>query len=171
MIAIVYFGEMLVASLLAIVLLAISQLRMSSDAVLFAGGVVALTLAEYLVHRFVLHGFAPIEHRLHHAHPDGAVLTIFWQIWICFALVYLIVGGAFVAGALVLPMPGICSCITARITVPISCRYHCSSITRAITELRPATTASAPHFGTMYSGRCCADDLQLQADAEVYPYH
>jgi hypothetical protein len=60
--------------------------------------VVALTLAEYLVHRFVLHGFAPIEHRLHHAHPDGAVLTIFWQIWICFALVYLIAGGAFVAG-------------------------------------------------------------------------
>src|SRR5882757_9078584 len=77
MIALVYFGEMLVASLLAIVLLAISQLRMSSDAVLFAGGVVALTLAEYLVHRFVLHGFAPIEHRLHHANPDGAVLTIF----------------------------------------------------------------------------------------------
>src|ERR1700688_5142986 len=101
MTAIVYLGEMLVASLLAIVLLAISQLRMSSDAVLFAGGVVALSLAEYLVHRFVLHGFAPIEHRLHHANPDGAVLTIFWQIWICFALVYLIAGGAFVAGALI----------------------------------------------------------------------
>src|ERR1700738_4085070 len=100
MIAIVYFGEMLVASLLAIVLLAMSQLRMSSDALLFAGGVVALTLAEYLVHRFVLHGFAPIEHRLHHANPDGAVLTIFWPIWICFALVYLIAGGAFVAGVL-----------------------------------------------------------------------
>src|SRR6266550_163399 len=30
-----------------------------------------------------------------------AVLTIFWQIWICFALVYLIAGGAFVAGVLV----------------------------------------------------------------------
>ena len=59
------------------------------------------TLAEYLVHRFVLHGFAPTEHRLHHANPDDAVLTIFWQIWICFALVYLIAGGAFVAGALV----------------------------------------------------------------------
>jgi hypothetical protein len=88
--AIIYFGEMLVASLLAIVLLAISQLRMSSDAVLFAGGVVAWTLAEYVVHRFVLHGFAPTEHRLHHANPDDAVLTIFWQIWICFALVYLI---------------------------------------------------------------------------------
>src|SRR5260221_5983797 len=101
MMAIVYFGEMLVASLLAIVLLAISQLRMSSDAVLFAGGVVALTLAEYAVHRFVLHGFAPIAHRLHHSNPDGAVLTIFWQIWICFALVYLIAGGAFVAGALI----------------------------------------------------------------------
>src|ERR1700676_5267514 len=43
--AIIYFGEMLVASLLAIVLLAISQLRMSSDAVLFAGGVVAWTLS------------------------------------------------------------------------------------------------------------------------------
>jgi hypothetical protein len=73
---------------------------MSSDAVLFAGGVVAWTLAEYVVHRFVLHGFAPTEHRLHHANPDDAVLTIFWQIWICFALVYLIAGGAFVAGAL-----------------------------------------------------------------------
>jgi sterol desaturase/sphingolipid hydroxylase (fatty acid hydroxylase superfamily) len=101
MTAIVYFGEMLAASLLAIVLLAISQLRLSSEAALFAGGVVALTLAEYVVHRFVLHGFAPTEHRLHHANPDGAVLTIFWQIWICFALVYLIAGGAFVAGALV----------------------------------------------------------------------
>jgi hypothetical protein len=46
MTAITYFGEMLVASALAIVLLAISPLRMSYDAVLFAGGVVALTLAE-----------------------------------------------------------------------------------------------------------------------------
>jgi hypothetical protein len=67
---------------------------MSSDAVLFAGGVVALTFAEYVVHRFVLHGFAPTEHRLHHANADGAVLTIFRQVWICFALVYLIAGVA-----------------------------------------------------------------------------
>ena len=89
---------MLVASLLAIVLLAISQHRASFDAGLFAGGVVALTLGEYVVHRFVLHGFATTEHRLHHANPDDAVLTIFWQIWICFALIYLIAGGAFVAG-------------------------------------------------------------------------
>jgi sterol desaturase/sphingolipid hydroxylase (fatty acid hydroxylase superfamily) len=101
MTAIIYFGEMLVATMLAIVLLAISQLRMSSDAMLFGGGFVAWTLAEYVVHRFVLHGFAPTEHRLHHASPDEAVLTIFWQIWVCFSLVYLIVGGAFVAGALI----------------------------------------------------------------------
>ena len=57
MTAIIYFGEMLVASLLAIVLLAISQLPIGSDAELFAGGVVAWTLAEYIVHRLVLHGF------------------------------------------------------------------------------------------------------------------
>jgi hypothetical protein len=61
MTAIIYFGEMLVAFLLAIVLVGISQLRMSSNALLFTGGVVALTLAEYVVHRFVLHGFAPTE--------------------------------------------------------------------------------------------------------------
>jgi hypothetical protein len=54
MTAIIYFGEILVASLLAMVLLATSQLRMSSDAVLFAVGVVAWTLAEYVVHRFML---------------------------------------------------------------------------------------------------------------------
>ena len=39
MTAIIFFGEMLVASILAIVLLAISQLRMSSGAALFAGDV------------------------------------------------------------------------------------------------------------------------------------
>jgi hypothetical protein len=54
----------------------------------------------YAVHRFVLHDLAPKEHGLHHANPDEAVLTIFWQIWICFALVYFIAGGAFLAGAL-----------------------------------------------------------------------
>jgi hypothetical protein len=77
MTAVIYFGEMLVASLLAIVLLAISPLRMSSDAVLFGGGVVAWTFAEYVVHRFVLHGFAPTEHRLHHASPDEASSQFF----------------------------------------------------------------------------------------------
>jgi sterol desaturase/sphingolipid hydroxylase (fatty acid hydroxylase superfamily) len=101
MTAVIYFGEILLAVLLGTVLFAISPLGPISELSLFVGGVVTLTLAEYLVHRFVLHGFAPTEHRLHHAHPDRAVLTIFWQIWICFALVYLIAGGAFVAGALV----------------------------------------------------------------------
>ena len=80
MTAIVYFGEMLVASVLAIVLLAISRLPMSSGTVLFGGGVIGWTLGEYAVHRFVLHYRAPREHGLHHANPDEAVLTVFWQI-------------------------------------------------------------------------------------------
>ena len=100
MTALIYFGEMLVASLLAILLLTISPFGLSSDATLFAAGIVAWTFAEYVVHRFVLHGLLPTQHGLHHASPDAAVLTIFWQIWACFALVYLIAGGAFLAGGL-----------------------------------------------------------------------
>jgi len=99
--AIICFGEMLVVPLFAIVLLAISQLRVTFDAMLFVVGVIAWTLAEYCVHRFVLHRLMPTRHRLHHANPDEPILTIFWQIWGCFALVYLIAGGAFLAGALV----------------------------------------------------------------------
>jgi surface polysaccharide O-acyltransferase-like enzyme len=102
MTAFIYFGEILVASLLAIVLLAISPFRLSSDATLFAAGIVAWTFAEYVVHRFVLHGLLPTQHGRHHASPDAAVLIIFWQIWACFALIYLIAGGAFLAGGLVL---------------------------------------------------------------------
>ena len=49
MTAFIYFGEILVASLLAIVLLAISPFRLSSDATLFAAGIVAWTFAEYVV--------------------------------------------------------------------------------------------------------------------------
>jgi hypothetical protein len=45
---VIYFGEMLVASLLAILLLVISHFRMSSDAALFVGGVIGWTFAEYL---------------------------------------------------------------------------------------------------------------------------
>jgi hypothetical protein len=98
---VIYFGEMLVASLLAILLLVISHFRMSSYAALFVGGVIGWTFAEYLVHRFVLHGLARTQHGLHDANPDEAVLTVFWQIWVCFALTYLIAGGASVAGALI----------------------------------------------------------------------
>src|SRR5258706_16211374 len=61
-------------------------------------------------------------------------------------------------------MPGICSCITARITVQTVCRCHFLSIIKAITDLRPETTASAPHFGTMSSGRCCDDDVFSHSD-------
>ncbi len=57
MTAIIYFGEMLVASLLAIALLAISRLPMSSGTVLFGGGVVGWTLAEYVPRRRGPHNF------------------------------------------------------------------------------------------------------------------
>jgi sterol desaturase/sphingolipid hydroxylase (fatty acid hydroxylase superfamily) len=101
MTALIYFGEMLVASLLAIVLLAISPFGMSYDAALLVAGVVSWTLAEYVVHRFVLHGLVTTQHGLHHANPGAAVLIVFWQIWACFALIYLIAGGAFLAGSLI----------------------------------------------------------------------
>jgi sterol desaturase/sphingolipid hydroxylase (fatty acid hydroxylase superfamily) len=100
MTALIYFGEMLVASSLAIVLLAISPFGMSYDAALLVAGVVTWTLAEYVVHRFVLHSLVTTQHGLHHANPDVAVLNIFWQIWACFALIYLIADGAFLAGGL-----------------------------------------------------------------------
>jgi hypothetical protein len=54
---------------------------------------------------------------------------------------------------------GICSCITARIMVPVNYRYHCSSTTKAIIDLQLEITASAQRCGTTYSGRCCAEAL------------
>ena len=101
MTAAIYFGEIITASLSAVVLLAISPLGTTSASELFIGGVVVWTFVEYVVHRFVLHDFVPTRHGMHHANPDKPVLTIFWQIWACFALIYLIAGGAFLAGALV----------------------------------------------------------------------
>ena len=95
------FGEMGFTIALAIVLSVRSPLRTGDRVALLASGFVAWTLAEYAVHRFVLHDLAPKEHGLHHAHPDEAVTRIFWQIWVCFALVYLFAGGAFLSGALV----------------------------------------------------------------------
>ena len=56
--AIIYFGEMLAVSILAIILLVISPLEIGATAAVFAGGVVSWTLAEYGVHRFVLHDLA-----------------------------------------------------------------------------------------------------------------
>src|ERR1700737_3066951 len=56
-------------------------------------------------------------------------------------------------------MLGICSCTTAHIMVPINCRYHCSSITEAIINLRRETTALAQRCGITYSGRYCDSNL------------
>jgi len=155
MIRIVYFGEMLVASLLAVLLLVISPFRMSIDAALFVGGAVGWTLAEYLVHRFVLHGLAPTQHGLHHANPNGAVLNNL------LANLGLFRDDLFDSrGRLrcwhahrIRLVPSLC--IIAPTTVRIDCRSVCSSITRAITDLRPETMVSAPSFGTMFSGRYC----------------
>jgi dihydroceramide fatty acyl 2-hydroxylase len=45
---------------------------------LFAAGVVVWSLAEYFVHRFVLHGWYPRFHAIHHRDPlDGNGVPIF----------------------------------------------------------------------------------------------
>jgi sterol desaturase/sphingolipid hydroxylase (fatty acid hydroxylase superfamily) len=98
---ITYFGEICVGPFLAIFLFASSSRPIGNAAALTATGVIAWTLAEYFGHRFVLHRLAPTEHRLHHAHPGEPVLSISWQIWACFGLLYLIVDGAFLTGLLV----------------------------------------------------------------------
>jgi sterol desaturase/sphingolipid hydroxylase (fatty acid hydroxylase superfamily) len=95
------FGELIFATGVAVVLVATSNCTPSIAAVLFCCGLVAFTLAEYVTHRFVLHAIAPVEHRIHHARPRDAIDKIFWQIWLAFVVVYLTMGGAFLAGALV----------------------------------------------------------------------
>jgi sterol desaturase/sphingolipid hydroxylase (fatty acid hydroxylase superfamily) len=97
----IYFGEIVFAIAVAIALLVISTSRPSTIVILFCCGLVAWTLAEYLTHRFVLHGIAPIQHGIHHARPQDAVDKIFWQIWLAFAVLYPIAGGAVIAGVLV----------------------------------------------------------------------
>src|SRR5579859_6143288 len=47
------------------------------------------------------HHLVPTQHALHHARPDKAVLMVSWQIWVCFAIVYLVAGGSWLAGGLV----------------------------------------------------------------------
>ena len=163
MTAIIYFGEIFVASLLVIALLSISPHGVLSASELFIGGVVVWTLVEYLVHRFVLHDFFPMRHGMHHANPDEPVLTVFWQIWACFAVVYFVADGAFLAGALG-AYAWYLLCITARTTAPINCCYHCSSIMKPIIGLRLEILASARPFGIMYSGRCRTDALIRQSE-------
>ena len=150
MTAVIFFGEIVIASLLAVVLLAISPLGTTSASELFIGGVVVWTFVEYIVHRFVLHDFVPTRHGMHHANPDKPVLTSFWRIWACFALVYLIAGGAFLAGALG-AYAWYLSCITV---LPSLLMHHKNHRRFASRNYGVRTT-----LGTIYSGRCCADGI------------
>jgi hypothetical protein len=97
----IYFGEFFFAIAVAVALLVISTLKSSIAAMLFCCGLVAWTLVEYITHRFVLHAIAPVEHGIHHARPQDAIDRIFWQIWLAFVVLYLMAGGAILAGALV----------------------------------------------------------------------
>ena len=97
----IYFGELFFATAVAIVLLVISTSRPSIIIVLFGCGLVAWTLVEYITHRFVLHAIAPVQHGIHHARPRDAIDKIFWQVWLAFAVLYPIVGGAVMAGFLI----------------------------------------------------------------------
>jgi sterol desaturase/sphingolipid hydroxylase (fatty acid hydroxylase superfamily) len=92
---------MCLAPFLAILLFTNSSHTVGVAAALTATGVIAWTLAEYVVHRLVLHRLMPTQHWIHHAYPGEPVLSIFWQIWACFAVVYLIADCAFLAGSLV----------------------------------------------------------------------
>jgi len=96
----IYFGELIFATVLAVVLLTISASKSSIALILFCCGLLAFTLAEYIAHRFVLHALAPVRHGIHHARPREPIDKIFWQIWLAFIVVYLTTGGALVAGAL-----------------------------------------------------------------------
>jgi sterol desaturase/sphingolipid hydroxylase (fatty acid hydroxylase superfamily) len=100
MLALLYYAEFILSPILAGYLLATSSLQTSDKVALFVGGIVAWTLAEYAVHRWMLHDLAPEQHRKHHARPTDAIPQIFWPIWACFLVVYLIAGGAVLAGIL-----------------------------------------------------------------------
>jgi sterol desaturase/sphingolipid hydroxylase (fatty acid hydroxylase superfamily) len=97
----IYFGELGFAIAAAIALLALSAGISSVTAILFLCGALAWTLAEYITHRFVLHAIAPVQHGIHHRRPQDAIDKVFWQIWLAFAVVYLIAGDAVLAGVLV----------------------------------------------------------------------
>jgi hypothetical protein len=152
MTVVIYFGELIFATALTIVLLAASSSKPSITAVLFCCGLVAFTLAEYITHRFVLHAIAPVQHGIHHARPRDAIDKIFWQIWLAFVVVYLTTGGAVLAGALVTYawylFVHYCAHHNPAI-LPDSLLKHHSTITDLPTE----TTVSPPSFGIMFSGQ------------------
>ena len=97
----IYFGELIFATALAVILLTISTAKSSIALILSCCGLLAFTLAEYITHRFVLHALAPVRHGIHHARPREPIDRIFWQIWLAFVVVYLTTGGAVLAGVLV----------------------------------------------------------------------
>jgi sterol desaturase/sphingolipid hydroxylase (fatty acid hydroxylase superfamily) len=99
--AAIYFGELIFAVALAIILLAASKLEYFISILLICSGLLAWTLAEYVIHRFVLHAFAPVQHRIHHARPQAPIDEVFWQMWLAFAVVYLTAGGTVLAGVLI----------------------------------------------------------------------
>jgi hypothetical protein len=101
MTAVIYFGELIFAAALAIVSLITSTSKPFITIGHFCFGIAALTLTEYIVHRFVLHAIAPVQRGIHHARPQEAIDKVFWQIWVAFAALYLTAGGAVLSGALV----------------------------------------------------------------------
>ncbi len=76
----IYFGELIFATALAVVLLTISTSKSSIALILFCCGLLTFTLAEYITHRFVLHAIVPVQHGIHHARPREPIDRIFWQI-------------------------------------------------------------------------------------------
>lgn len=98
--SVTYWSEIVLSPILAVVLIATSTLRPDLIPGLLVGGALAQTLAEYAVHRFLLHDLTPTQHRLHHAKPGAVIHSIFWPIWAAFIVVYIVAGGVVLAGIL-----------------------------------------------------------------------
>jgi sterol desaturase/sphingolipid hydroxylase (fatty acid hydroxylase superfamily) len=96
------YGEMVVSPLIAAYLLWATSIRSDLIPGLLLGGAIAWTLAEYGVHRFVLHDYSPASHRPHHHRPNDPLLAILWQVWVGFVALYLVAGGVVLAGALLM---------------------------------------------------------------------
>ncbi|MBU6463482.1 MAG: sterol desaturase family protein [Proteobacteria bacterium] len=97
---IVLIGEIAITSTLSIALAAFNAASVGDNSVSFVIGVIIWTLGEYLCHRFVLHYLAPLRHRVHHTFPSKAPDEFVWQIWICFGMLFWIIGGTVLAGVL-----------------------------------------------------------------------
>lgn len=92
-----YWGEMLVAPVLSVLLVSLSQTMLSP--ILFALGVLTATFAEYTVHAWLLHGLRVTQHLDHHRRPDEKIYTIYWPLWLLL-LPTLLISPAFTGGAL-----------------------------------------------------------------------